>query len=97
VIVLGDLPRGSLAAQVVHAAGESAGGPVPPDTHAVVLAARSSAELEALAARLAGAGIAHVLIREPDPPFNGAATALGIRPGPRAPLRRFVSSLPLVR
>lgn len=72
---------GVAAVQAAHAAGESAfDGPVRGDTHVVALVADKSDDLEALAGRLAGAGLRYVLIREPDEPYNGAAVALGIEP-----------------
>jgi len=107
-----DLPLGDLAAQLVHAAGESASlyrpsvegsdklaenSGLPDDTHAVVLAVEGEDELVALSARLERAGVPHKLIREPDAPFNGAATALGIVPCLRRPLRRFLSRYPLLK
>lgn len=42
------LPRGLLAAQVVHAAGESSPGDLPEGTHAVVLAAEDQQHLRVL-------------------------------------------------
>ena len=82
-VVRADLPRGVLAAQLIHAAGESSPGDLPPGTHAVALAARGAVELEALARRLTFDGVPHVQIREPDPPWNGALMAIGLRPFPR--------------
>ncbi|MFH1466459.1 MAG: hypothetical protein ABIO70_18895, partial [Pseudomonadota bacterium] len=77
-------PRGVLAAQLIHAAGESRSGALPPGTHAVVLAARDEVHLEAIARRLAFDGLAHVQIREPDPPYLGALMAIGLHPLPGA-------------
>jgi hypothetical protein len=79
-IIRQDLPRGVLAAQLIHAAGESSPGGIPRGTHAVALAARDEQQLEALARRLAFEGIEHVAIREPDPPWNGALMAIGLAP-----------------
>lgn len=91
-----DLPVGFLAAQVVHAAGESSPGDLPCGTIAVVLVA-SPEELEALERRLAREGIAHVAIREPDAPWNGMLTAIGIAPvTDRTRIRALTSSLPLL-
>jgi hypothetical protein len=96
VVVRDDLPTGFLAAQVVHAAGESSPGNLDPGTNAVVLAA-TTAELDELERRLALAGIAHVAIREPDPPWDGALCAIGLVPvADRAVVRRLLSSLPLL-
>jgi hypothetical protein len=86
-----------MLAQTVHAAGESVAGPVPPGTHAVVLAAKDEAELHCLSTRLSAADVPHVLITEPDPPFNGQATALGIQPMERERLRPFLRSYSLLK
>lgn len=74
----------------VHAAGESSPGFLPLDTYAVVLSVPDEAALLRLHAREE----LHVLIREPDPPFNGQALAIGFVPGPRERFR-FLSQLPL--
>lgn len=96
VIVREDLPKGVLAAHVAHAAGES--GPAPPGTIAVVLGVSNETELLAIAARLATRGVAHVLIRENAGPFEGQATAIGVRPThDRKTVGKAVSSLRLVR
>lgn len=60
----------------VHAAGES--GPADPGTIAVVLQVTDEAELMALFAEL-DTNDQHTpyLVREPDPPWNGQAMALG--------------------
>lgn len=62
-----------------------------------MLAARDEAELLAVADRLREAGIRAVTFREPDAPYHGAATALGVIPGPRAPVRKLLSGLKLLR
>lgn len=79
-IVRGDLPRGVMAAQLVHAAGESVRGELPPHTRAVVLAVADEAALLRVAARLHDLGVPHRLIREPDPPWHGAAMSIGVCP-----------------
>ncbi len=96
-MVRSDLPIGFLAAQVVHAAGESSPGDLDTGTSAVVLAAPDEACLLAIERRLGQAGIAHVAIREPDAPWSGALTAIGVVPvQDRVPARRVLSSLPLL-
>lgn len=97
MIVRADIERGIQAAQIVHAAGESSPGGLPSGTHAVVLTARSESDLRELGRRLALAGIAHVLIEEPDAPFDGALMAIGCVPGRKEVLKRQLSSLPLLR
>lgn len=85
-----------LAAQVVHAAGESVFHKVRPGTYAVVLGATAT-QLAELEQRLAAAGVRFSAIRESDPPYNGELLALGIEPRPKAEVRPLVSSLPLLR
>jgi len=51
-----------------------------PSIYAVVLAAADEARLEWAASQLDRANIPHVVIREPDPPYCGAATAIGVLP-----------------
>jgi hypothetical protein len=91
---------GVLACQAAHAAGES----IRPDatandqTHVVALEAKTSDDLVALSAALAEAAIHHALIREPDPPYNGAATAVGIAPSvDRERIKPFVSHFKVLR
>lgn len=79
-VVRQDLPRGVLAAQLIHAAGESAGGELPASTIAVALSARDEAQLLAIEQQLRRLAIPHRAIREPDPPWNGALMAIGIAP-----------------
>jgi peptidyl-tRNA hydrolase len=96
VIVRNDLPIGFLTAQIVHAAGESAPGNLKSGTHAVVLAVRSESALLLLERQFQRAGVKHVAIREPDPPYNGALTAIGLAPvADRSIVRKLVSRLPL--
>lgn len=41
-------------------------------------------------------GIPHVSVREPDVPYNGALTAIGLMPvADRSAIKRIVSKLPL--
>lgn len=142
ILVRSDIPFGDIAAQVTHAAGESAaawaikqayeialktiwprdGSETPPthdqvgdyldhlsgwrsggalrlpeNTHAVVLAAQNEQELLDLSTKLTAARIPHTLIREPDAPFNGAATAVGIQPMHRRKLKKFLGRYSLLR
>jgi len=82
---------------LVHAAGESSPGNLAHDTHAIVLAVPNEPALVALAERLAKARIAHVTIREPDAPWNNALMAIGLVPGRKEALRRYLSSIPLLK
>lgn len=92
-----DLPLGVLAAQIVHAAGESSPGSLPEATHAVVLAVAGEEALERLLARLARSQVACRAIREPDAPWNGALMAIGVVPAPKSALRKVLSDVPLYR
>jgi len=97
VIVRSDLPAGILAANIVHAAGESSPGNLPSGTHAIVLTVPDEPALRAMRARLELAQVAHVACEEPDPPYHGALMSLGLTPGRKEHLRRYVSSLPLLK
>lgn len=70
---------------------------LPEDTHAVVLTVEGEEELLRVSTMLNDESIPHRLIREPDAPFNGAATALGILPLPRERVRRLLAKYPLLR
>jgi len=82
---------------VIHAAGESALGPLPPATHAIALSVPDEAALLGIEARLREARVPHVAIREPDPPWCGALMAVGVCPAPKARLRPFLRRLPLLK
>jgi hypothetical protein len=100
VIVRRDAPPGVQAAMIVHAAGESAQLPgaaaAAPPTRAVALHA-SVDQLVALRDALVAAGVAHVLVCEPDEPWRGAPMAIGMVPALRSRVARHVAHLPLVR
>lgn len=92
------MPRGVVAANLVHAAGESSPGNLPEGTHAYVLAVPDEVALCALADRLERAQIAFVRVVEPDAPYNNALMAIGLVPvSDRREVRRLLSSLPLLR
>jgi hypothetical protein len=96
-VVRKDLPLGFLAANIVHAAGESSPGNLPSGTFAVVLAVENETTLRLLERQLSHAGVPHVAITEPDAPWNGAMTAIGIAPvSDRSALKRFLSKYPLL-
>lgn len=83
---------------MVHAAGESSPGDLEEGTHAYVLAVPDEQTLREYAARLKRACVSHTVIEEPDPPYCGAAMAIGLAPTTRKEeLRRHLSSLPLLR
>ena len=98
VIIREDLPRGFAGAQVVHASGISAGmlgRPVSEETYARFLAVRDEGHLLQISMKLDARGVDHVLVREPDAPWCGQATAIGIPPTRDcAAIRRCTSDLP---
>jgi len=92
-----DIPFGDLCAQLIHAAGESSPGNLPPDTRAVALGARSELDLLRLEQKLKKKNIPHVAIREPDAPWNGQLMAIGITPCHRSMVKKEVSNFPLIK
>lgn len=90
---------GNICAQLVHAAGESAAlfGPLPPNTHAVVLSASSEEDLLKLELRAQQRGIPHRSIREPDFPFNSALMAIGFLPGPKSTFKSLLGRYQLLK
>lgn len=96
------MPLGDVCAQLTHAAGESARlSDLPAGTHAVVLGVDSEHALLKLEAELQELDVPHAAIREPDAPYLGALTAIGI--APLAPhqltggARRILRRLPLLK
>lgn len=101
VIVRSDVPVGTLAAQIVHAAGESSDR-VPKGTRAVVLETSSEKSLLRIERKLRRVGASFHAVREPDAPWNGALMAIGINPTNRddeafAPTRKVLRRLRLLR
>ena len=94
VIIRADLPEGVQLAQTIHAAGESSPGNIPKGTYAVALEARDELALLRLESALTIDGIAHVAIREPDPPWNNQLMAIGVAPCQREHVRRHLRSFP---
>lgn len=63
----------------------------------MVLAVPSEEALLAVEQKLRAANIPHVAIHEPDKPWNGALTAIGLVPTrERLAVRRVLSTLPLL-
>lgn len=84
-----------IAAQVAHAAGSA--GKHPPETHVVVLQVGTESELLRISRKLRDLQVEHEVIIESDDPHTGCAMSLGcalVRD--REPLRRALSSLPLL-
>jgi len=89
---------GVAAAQAAHAATQSLQNvPVDERLHVVILVCESSAELEQLGSDLKLVGIPHSVVHEPDEPYNGAATAVGIAPMDRLLVQSFVAHLKVFR
>lgn len=97
MVVRSDLPRGTQAAQIVHAAGESSPGNLSTGTYAVVLHVPDEAALRRIADTLSREGVAFVAIEEDDEPYAGALMALGLAPARKEDVRRHLSQLPLLK
>ena len=94
VVVRDDLPAGLAAAQVLHAAGESASLRSPPrGCHAVVLTAPKK-ELDELETILRWEKIPFRSIIENDAPYDNELVAIGIAPCEEG-LGRWLRHLPL--
>jgi len=91
------MPVGARDAQLAHAVGQSVDGPHPEDTYVVVLAARDEPHLALEAERLDAHAVPLVRVRETDGPYAGQLTAVGLRPGRKGVVGRFVSSLPKLK
>jgi peptidyl-tRNA hydrolase len=63
----------------------------------VALTCKDEAELRALADALSQAGLPRHLIIEEDAPYTGQAMALGIEPGDRKRLKKYLSRFPLLK
>jgi hypothetical protein len=85
-----------MAAQIIHAAGESSNGEIPQGTYAIALAAKDELHLNKIEKKLLKLEIPHVAIREPDAPWNGALMAIGLYPAPRETVRKGVARLQLI-
>jgi peptidyl-tRNA hydrolase len=81
---------------LIHAAGESSPGSLPKGTYAVALTVADEAELRELHARLSAACVPHATIIETDGEHAGQIMAIGVTPGDRQLLRRYLSHLPLL-
>jgi len=98
-ITRSDIPRGLQAAQLIHAAGESArlAASLPPGTHAIALEVHNEAALAALGCALDAARITHTKIYENDLPYDGQLMGIGIAPLPRSPqLKRLLGGVKLL-
>ena len=98
IVVRADLPKGTQLAQTVHAVGESLSERHPEGTYAIVLAAPDIPGLLCVRDALEAAGLPYKLICEPDAPFNGAPTAIGLAPSrDRRRIRKVLGRLPLLK
>ena len=85
------------AAQIIHAAGESAKDKIKPGTYAVALHAQDEDHLEQIAEYLADNCVRFTPIVESSAPYSGQLMALGLKPNPRNSIAMYVSQLPLVK
>lgn len=92
-----DLPHGVQAAQLIHAAGESSPGKLPPRTHAYALVTTDEDQLKQIGWELFKNGISHRLIFEPDAPYTGQLMAIGVTPRPRSEVKGYFSALKLLK
>lgn len=92
-----DIPVGLAFAQAIHAAGESSPGNLDPGTYAIALGAQDEEELRLIASNLEANNVDFRLIVESSGDFAGQAMAIGVVPGPRNTLRKYLSSYPLIR
>jgi hypothetical protein len=98
ILVRQDLPFSVQMVNVAHAAGESITTPIPSNTRAVLLHVKDEAQLLDCARLIEKKGLTHVLVREPDEPFNNSAMAIGLEPSNRRNmLRRLFYNLELVK
>jgi hypothetical protein len=100
VIVRADIPVGLRAAQIIHAAGESAllADEIPPGTHAVALTADSEAALAEVGRALDSENIPHTKVFEDTAPFHGQLMGIGVAPLPRTSnLKRVLGRLPTLK
>lgn len=97
IIVRKDLPLGTIAAQVAHAAGSSSDRH-PEGTYVVVLAAESEDHLQRIGERISEAGIQNTPVFEVDPPYANSLMAIGLNlVRDRSAVRSVLSSLPLLK
>lgn len=96
-ITRADIPTGLQAAQLIHAAGESSPGNLPPHCYAIALVCKNEAELQALSEKLFFHGIKHKRIVESDAPYTGQLMAIGIPPAERSKLKRYLSMYSLLK
>jgi hypothetical protein len=89
------VPQGVRDANLIHAAGESSPGKLPPTTSAVSLTCPDEAALAVLAKLLSAAGVRHRAIVETVGPHAGQLMAIGLEPCAKEVPRQFLSSLPL--
>lgn len=91
------MSHGVQAAQLIHAAGESSPGNLPPDTFAIALVAENEQKLREVGWELFKAGIPHKMVFEPDVPYCGQLMAIGVVPTERRKVRKLLSDLALLK
>ncbi len=95
-IVRTDIPVGVAFANCVHAAGESAGGPVHSGTYAVALSAKSEQDLCSLADHLEARDVPVHRVVEAHGAYADQLMAIGISPGPKSQRGRHLSHVRLL-
>lgn len=85
-----------MAAQLVHAAGETSPGNLPTGTHAVVLGVSSEDALKFVSKRLRDARIPHKPIIENDAPYTDQWMAIGVKPLPKGDVYPHLRKLNLL-
>lgn len=81
ILVRKDLPIEVQIVNIAHAAGESIiEAPIPSTTVAVILHVENEKQLLEYGEILSKKEYAHVLIREPDAPYNNDAMSIGLAP-----------------
>jgi hypothetical protein len=98
VIIRKDLLAGVKLAQTIHAAGESADGPLPSGTYAIALEVEDEESLLDLADKLWYNKVPHKVIVETDGKYTGQAMTIGLRPtSDRDTIMKYTGDLPLAR
>lgn len=82
---------------IIHAAGESSPGNLPSGTHAICLVVPGEKELWELEKTLRRAGLKFSAIIENDSPYTAQLMAIGTAPACKEVLKRYFSSLPLLK
>lgn len=97
MVVRGDIPIGRQAGYILHAAAISSHGKHVDGCYAIALKCKDEAELRQIRFDLERAGIELESFVESDSPYGGQLMSIGLVPGPRSKLRKYLSQLPTVK